>query len=175
MWINVCASIVGCRSSVEHEDLCTDMLLKAYWRQFPPFWPRPTKIFYGVSERHHVIYWIYLCDVFRMCFCYLLDRKLFLYSYDIVKLLCILYFTPFTTLVNSWQDVFTDYRRIAYIIIYLQSSVVNVYVRLHRRKRSPKTPTSLIRYTIYSKPKRLSQIFKWLRVNLIMKFAEARI
>ena len=26
--------------------------------------------------------------------------------------------------------------------------------------RSPKTPTSLIRYTIYSKPKRLSQIFK---------------
>ena len=55
-----------------------------------------------VSERRHVIYWIYLCDVFRMCFCYLLDRKLFLYSYDIVKLLCILYFTPFTTLVNSW-------------------------------------------------------------------------
>ena len=102
MWINVCASIVGCQSSVEHEDLCTDMLLKAYWWQFPPFWPRPTKIFYGVSERHHVIYWIYLCDVFRMCFCYLLDRKLFLYSYDIVKLLCILYFTPFTTLVNSW-------------------------------------------------------------------------
>ena len=60
------------------------------------------KFFYGVSERHHVLYWISLCDVFRMCFCYLLDRNLFLYSYDIVKLLCILYFTLFTTLVNSW-------------------------------------------------------------------------
>jgi len=60
------------------------------------------KIFYGVSERRHALYWISLCDVFRMCFCYLLDRNLFLYSYDIVKLLCTLYFTPFTTLVNSW-------------------------------------------------------------------------
>ena len=60
------------------------------------------KFLYGVSERRHVLYWISLCDVFRMCFCYLLDRNLFLYSYDIVKLLCILYFTPFTTLVNSW-------------------------------------------------------------------------
>ena len=60
------------------------------------------KFLYGVSERRHALYWISLCDVFRMCFCYLLDRNLFLYSYDIVKLLCILYFTPFTTLVNSW-------------------------------------------------------------------------
>ena len=64
---------------------------------------------------------------------------------------------------------------IAYIIIYLQSSVVNVYVRLHRRKCNPETLTSLIRRTIHSKPKHLSQIFRWLRVNLIMKFAEARI
>ena len=102
MWINVCASIVGCQSSVEHEGNCHQYAVKGILIQFPPFWPRPTKIFYGVSERHHVIYWIYLCDVFRMCFCYLLDRKLFLYSYDIVKLLCILYFTPFTTLGNSW-------------------------------------------------------------------------
>ena len=29
-WINVCASVVGCQSSVGHEALCTDMLLKAY-------------------------------------------------------------------------------------------------------------------------------------------------
>ena len=60
------------------------------------------KFFYGVSERRHALYWISLCDVFRMCFCYLLDRNLFLYSYDIVKLLCILYFAPFIALVNSW-------------------------------------------------------------------------
>ena len=63
----------------------------------------------------------------------------------------------------------------AYVILCLQSSVVNVYVRLHRRKCNPETLTSLIRYTIHSKPKHLSQIFRWLHVNLIMKFAEARI
>ena len=28
------------------------------------------KFFYGVSERRHALYWISLCDVFRMCFCY---------------------------------------------------------------------------------------------------------
>ena len=48
-------------------------------------------------------------------------------------------------------------------------------MRLHRRKCNPETLTSLIRYTIRSKPKHLSQIFRWLHVNLIMKFAEARI
>ena len=55
-----------------------------------------------VSERHHVLYWIYLCGVFRMRLCYLLDRKLFLYSYDIVKLLHMLYFTPFAALMSFW-------------------------------------------------------------------------
>jgi len=35
------------------------------------------------------------------------------------------------------------------------------------------TLTSLIRYTIHSKPKHLSHIFRWSHVNLIMKFAEA--
>ena len=95
MWINVCASVVGCQSSVYRH------AVKGILMTISSMLAVQLKFFYGVSERHHALYWISLRDVFRMRLCYLLDRNLFLYSYDIAKLLCMLYFAPFAALANS--------------------------------------------------------------------------
>jgi len=88
--------LCGVRSSVYRHTV------KGILMNFLHFGRVQLEFFNGVSERHHAIYWIYLCGVFRMCFCHLLDKKLFLYSYDIAKLLYTLSFTPFTTLMNFW-------------------------------------------------------------------------